>query len=319
MKNILITGIGGDLGQSISRVISDEFQEINIYGSDLNNLNSGNLFCDEIYFLPFASDSNYISSLVDLMNKLKIDLLIPSTEQEQSKILTNLKNNKLQNFDVLGCFPEIYSIGRDKLVTIEWLSDKGIQVPYTKLISNIDKENIVRILNKYKKLILKKREGSGSREIFIIEKLSEIPKQVYEEPSKWIIQEFIPNDSGEYTIAVSVLNNNSNYIQFKRILNYGSTSHAEVINNKEINNLVKKIINNLNYDAAFNIQLRLKNGVPMIFEINPRFSSTVYARHLMGFPDLAEWISYRLEKKKNFKYNFKIGSKFYRYFAYEIR
>ena len=54
MKNILITGIGGDLGQSISRVISDEFQEINIYGSDLN-INSGNLF-DEIYFLPFASD-----------------------------------------------------------------------------------------------------------------------------------------------------------------------------------------------------------------------------------------------------------------------
>ena len=158
MKNILITGIGGDLGQSISRVISDEFQEINIYGSDLNNLNSGNLFCDEIYFLPFASDSNYISNLVDLMNKLKIDLLIPSTEQEQSKILTNLKNNKLQNFDVLGCF-EIYSIGRDKLVTIEWLSDKGIQVPYTKLISNIDKENIVRILNKYKKLILKKERA----------------------------------------------------------------------------------------------------------------------------------------------------------------
>jgi len=65
--------------------------------------------------------------------------------------------------------------------------------------------------------------------------------------------------------------------------------------------VVKKIINNLNYDAAFNIQLRLKNGVPMIFEINPRFSSTVYARHLMGFPDLAEWISYRLEKKKKFK------------------
>lgn len=318
MKNILITGIGGDLGQSISRVISDEFQDITIYGSDINNLNSGNLFCFEMHLLPLAVNKNYISKLVNLMIRLKIDLLIPSTEQEQAKILNNLVNNKLENFDVLGCFPEIYSIGKDKLFTIEWLSSKGIQVPFTKLFSDIKKESIVSLFEKYKKLIIKKRSGSGSRDIFIIEKFSEIPKQVYEDPSKWIIQEFIPSDDEEYTIAVSILNDNFNLIQFKRILNYGSTSYAEVVDNKAIYNLVELIIENLNYDAAFNIQLRLKNGVPLIFEINPRFSSTVYARYLLGFPDLAEWISYKLDMRKILKFNFKIGAKFYRYFSYEI-
>ena len=76
----------GDLGQSISRVVSDSFTDFNIYGTDTNTLNSGCLFCKEMHLLPIASDSKYISKLIELMSSLKINLLIPSTEQEQHQI-----------------------------------------------------------------------------------------------------------------------------------------------------------------------------------------------------------------------------------------
>ena len=72
-------------------------------------------------------------------------------------------------------------------------------------------------------------------------------------------------------------------------------------------------------DCAFNIQLRFKNGLPMIFEINPRFSSTVYARHILGFPDLAIWVGHTMNLNCNFKFNFKKGMKFSRYFSYKIK
>ena len=38
--------------------------------------------------------------------------------------------------------------------------------------------------------------------------------------------------------------------------------------------------------GSMNIQLRLTADGPRIFEINPRFSSTVYMRNLIGFSDV---------------------------------
>ena len=49
-------------------------------------------------------------------------------------------------------------------------------------------------------------------------------------------------------------------------------------------NLADKI----NLDGSINVQLRLTKKGPVVFEINPRFSSTVLFRHMFGFKDL-EW------------------------------
>ena len=48
-----------------------------------------------------------------------------------------------------------------------------------------------------------------------------------------------------------------------------------------------QIAESLDLFGSINIQLRLveKEG-PMVFEINPRFSSTVGMRHMIGFSDL---------------------------------
>ena len=42
----------------------------------------------------------------------------------------------------------------------------------------------------------------------------------------------------------------------------------------------------MNLYGSINIQLRITDKGPRIFEINPRFSSTVLMRHRIGFCDL---------------------------------
>ena len=42
----------------------------------------------------------------------------------------------------------------------------------------------------------------------------------------------------------------------------------------------------LKLEGSINIQLRFRVDEPIIFEINPRFSSTILFRHLLGFKDL---------------------------------
>jgi carbamoyl-phosphate synthase large subunit len=48
-----------------------------------------------------------------------------------------------------------------------------------------------------------------------------------------------------------------------------------------------KIAKKLELNGSINIQLRLHEGLPYIFEINPRFSSTVFIRSELGFNDVA--------------------------------
>ena len=76
---------------------------------------------------------------------------------------------------------------------------------------------------------MKKRISSGSRNIIIIDHVSKIPKEVFLNPSDWILQEWLPNDEGEYTIPVSILSSKMRHIQFKRILRYGSSGYAEIM------------------------------------------------------------------------------------------
>ena len=53
-----------------------------------------------------------------------------------------------------------------------------------------------------------------------------------------------------------------------------------------IEKLLNEIAARLNLCGSINVQLRLRAGVPYVFEINPRFSSTVRFRHQLGFTDV---------------------------------
>lgn len=46
------------------------------------------------------------------------------------------------------------------------------------------------------------------------------------------------------------------------------------------------IAQGLDLCGSMNIQLRLTENGPRVFEINPRFSSTVLMRHRMGYTDV---------------------------------
>lgn len=47
-----------------------------------------------------------------------------------------------------------------------------------------------------------------------------------------------------------------------------------------------RIAEGLNLHGSMNVQLRLTDKGPRVFEINPRFSSTVLMRHRLGFSDV---------------------------------
>ena len=102
-----------------------------------------------------------------------------------------------------------------------------------------------------------------------------------------IFQELLlPHDS-EITCGVfRSRNNDVSVIQFHRVLSEGTTSWAKTVYNADVERVCRLVAERLNLIGSMNIQLRLTAFGPRVFEINPRFSSTIYMRHKLGFEDL---------------------------------
>ncbi len=109
----------------------------------------------------------------------------------------------------------------------------------------------------------------------------EIYRQLVD-PDNCIVQEYIEGD--EYTCgSVTLKGKCVGVIVMRRILRDGDTHKAFVERNPRLESFVHEIVETLKPFGACNIQLRVRNGEPFVFEINARCSGTTAARALAGF------------------------------------
>tara|TARA_B110000003_G_scaffold274623_1_gene315055 strand:+ start:916 stop:1839 length:924 start_codon:yes stop_codon:yes gene_type:complete len=272
MKKILVTAIGGDIGQSIASCIikNDKFK---VFGTETHQNHAGTLFAEKVDIIPKAESQNYLDILEDKILKNNIDVVIPVNEQEL-KVITNTSNK----LNIISANKEIIDIGLDKLKTMIKLSKIGIKTPWT---IDADSEEPLDY-----PCIFKPRFGSGSKSIFVIN--SDIEARFFSKKfPKYVFQKLIYPFDRELTCCVyRKKDGNINSIQFERELVGGMTGWAKVIYNKKVEFILHKIAEELKLNGSINIQLRLADGEPMIFEINPRFSSTALMRHNLGFKDV---------------------------------
>jgi len=273
MKRVLVTAIGGDIGQSIAQCLKNKYDDIYLFGTDVNDKHGGSLYVDEYITVPAANDSLYLDSLKKLVSGNDIDVIIPVNESEL-KVLVNGSDN----LKMIHCGKEIINIGLDKLKTMESLESFGIEVPWT---IDADKE-----MPKTYPCIIKPRSSSGSRSIFVVN--SEKEANVFS--SKFVgcvFQELLEPHDKELTCCLyRTKDGQVESIQLERLLSGGLTGWAKVVNNKQVEKLLYVIANGWNLKGSLNVQLRLTENRPMVFEVNPRFSSTAYMRHKLGFTDV---------------------------------
>lgn len=82
----------------------------------------------------------------------------------------------------------------------------------------------------------------------------------------------------------------------RRILRDGDTYKAFVERNPRIETHVREVVEALRPFGACNVQLRLKDVAPHVFEINARSSGTTAARVLAGFNEPKSIADYLLRQ-----------------------
>lgn len=304
---ILVTGIAGDIGNGIGRILRDSGITSTLIGCDIHDQHMGQFVFDKCRMVPRANVRGYTDSLVEIAREFRLDAIIPTSEPELRFLFKSGISQSLEGIPLIMANEEAMKIGFDKLMTARFLSEQSLPFPWTATVL----ENEPRELP----CILKSRIGAGGQEVRLVDDPALIPayRQIFPDH---IWQECVGTADEEYTCGLYRSKNGEiRTIIFRRRLSAGITSYGEVVANAEIDSLCIAIANAMELDGSINVQLRLTNRGPIVFEINPRFSSTVAFRHKLGFEDVLWSVSERLNATlPAYKGNIKIGTKIFRKF-----
>lgn len=276
-KKVLVTGIGGNVGQGILRNIISLSLDVKVIGINTEAVSGGNHLCDAVYKVPFSNSPDYIFTIQQICEQERIDLIIPSTDYEVYYLaLASDKLPLLSSSDALAA-----KIFLDKCQT--YMSFKKLSIPFAKTILPSSYNN------NFDEFIVKPIEGRGSRDTYIN------PRNPTKFSDDYIIQELVKGI--EITTAFYVTKEKKllGNITFERSLISGATQKCQVSfkYDKKIGKIIDKIIKNFDIKGSCNIQSVVdQKGNIVPFEINCRISGTNSMRGQFGFED----VRYTLEE-----------------------
>lgn len=277
---IAVTGAGGGVGQSVIKSLYDTDYEI--VALDGEELGTGLYAAPRAYRIPYAKSPEFIDRIMDICRNEECKLLFPGLDAELKPFSENRERFAAIGTTVVVSDPAVVEISDNKLVTYDQLIPYGISVPVTLNLARFISQPVAVSFP----LIIKQQVGGArSKNVFLLKKQAELDDFLQRTDIRfadYVLQEYIEGD--EYTCGTINLDGRcEGVIVMRRILRDGDTYKCFSVKNEVIENEVRKVMDAIKPFGACNVQLRLRDGKPYIFEINARCSGTTASRTLCGF------------------------------------
>lgn len=261
--NLLLTAIGKRV-----QLIKHLKKDFKIIGVDCSNLTPASYFVEKFHKVPKYQDEKYISALLDICKKEKVDMFISLFENEFFILDENRdKFRKIGTFLMLSD-KRVLSICNDKWGTYQFLIDNNISTPKSYL-------NTKNCSNKLP-LFIKPRQGMGSKYSYKVNNIKELDFY-FELIDNPIIQEYV--EGTEFTIdcICDLEGNVISAIPRKRIeVRAGEVSKSRTVKDFDIIKAVINLCKKLKAIGPITIQCMKQNdGSIRFIEINPRFGGGV--------------------------------------------
>lgn len=290
--NILVTGIGGNVGQGILRNLMSMELPMRLIGTNTRAMSAGNHLCDSTYEVPFAYDDTYIPRILAICKEEAIDLIIPSTDYETYYLA--LQRSKLPTVACLAA--ETAHIFLDKYRT--WEEFKRLDIPFAEAVKPGEYDG------SWADIIVKPREGRGSRGIHVN------PKEPNLFPADYMIQKCYKGQEITTVFYVTKKRKLHGQVTFKRDLEAGTTTYCEVSHeyDEKIVPILEKMIERMDIQGSCNLQSIVNEEGVFPFEVNGRISGTNSIRSQFGFKDVQYTVEECLLDKEPEQITLRAGS-----------
>jgi len=303
---VMIAGIGGaSLGTEICKCLclAGKYE---IYGCDISPTAYG--LYDKGFTQTYRiSRENYVSEVLDACRRAGAKWLIPGGEQPNALLGAAAELFAREGIRVVTNDAAIVGLFSDKEATFNKLSACGIPIPKTTELTNAADVNTVGL-----PCIVKPATGSGgSASVFFAVTADEAliyADFIRRNGSVPIAQEYVGDEEGEFTIGVLSLPDGRlvGSIALRRVLDAklsvayrgrgggvsSGYSQGYIDAFPDLCLQAERIASAIQSRGPINIQGRVRNGVLMPFEINPRFSASTYLRALAGFNEIDMLLGY---------------------------
>jgi len=251
-----MTEAGGAAAIGLIKSLRQYNTNVKIVATDACPLAAGLHLADESAVMPPAADPGYISSLLKVVDRLHVDLILPTGDHDLQKLAESVELFESHGCAVWVSPTESIIICQNKMSFYERLKDTAAPVPAT-----------------FKgPLIIKPNRGSGSRGIRVMELEGQI------------VQEYLPGT--EYTVDVFCDMNSRiiNHVIRERItIKAGISTQARVVVYPAISRIIQTVVEELSLCGPLCIQLREdQTGAPVLIECNPRLGGGTYVSTLAG-------------------------------------
>lgn len=246
---------------------------VRIVASDSNPISAGFFMSDAHEVLPEIDSKLYITRLFEIVEKHKIEILMPSSGYDIYQYSEN--KEKLLKLGALPVVSDKKTMERcrDKMQTFSYLSKK-FDLPFTTL----DYKRTSRF-----PIIAKPRYGKGSKGIVKIDNEKEL-KYVQIKKDNLIFQEYLPGT--EYTIDVLSDLECEPIIAVPRIrleTKAGISTMGKIVMDENISDTCKSIAKYLKIRGPCCIQMKeSEEGILKIVEVNPRLGGGTFFTTLAG-------------------------------------
>ena len=250
---------------------------------------------DTAYVSPLAQSERFMPWLVDVCKRERIQVVLSGSELVLEALAAHANMIREQTGAICVVSPpEVLRRGRDKLETCRWLQDCGLPAPrFAQLSDSTAVDALVSGCGF--PLIAKPRFGKGSDAILTIRDERHLAEVVGATEmllphlvTEMLLQEHLGDQDEEYTAGCFCDRTGElkGTIVMRRGLHTGTTARAELGSFPEVSEMAGAIVARLRPLGPCNVQLRQRDGQPVPFEINPRFSGTTAVRARMGFNEV---------------------------------
>lgn len=279
-KTILLTGAGGSGTIFMIKSLKKKYRVIAV---DSNKYSAGLYFADKGFVVPLCLDPLYLKKMDQIIKKEKVDVIIPLIDEELSLFKKRYKGRK--DVKILSPDENFINLCLNKWNLMKALSQEKIGCPKTYLLKEFHNNLFPCIIKP-----IKSRGSRGFQHLKNKADLENYLKNSQQKPEELIIQEALKGTEFTVSAVVSEKGDIVSVVPKEIILKKGITKIAITRKNPKINEICERIQQKFKANGPFNVQLIIdeRDNSPKIFEINPRFSTTVSLTMAAGVnePDL---------------------------------
>jgi len=279
MTRLLVTAISGNVATGILRSLAG--YDYRLYGCDIGEYPAGMDLVSDWFRVPYAVDADYVPVLLRECVKREIRAVIPANESEILILDAHRKEFETAGIRLILNDSFIVNTCTDKLICARELEKIGVPVPKSARPAELPAGS-----GDY---ILKPCFGCGSKFLKRVGSAEEALREEEAFGSALVAQEYLPEEEGEFTMAVFSDGSTTRCIEFRRKLSHGYSSFVELVKRPEMEALGALVAEKWKLRGSINLQMRVRNGIPHVFEINPRLSGTSHFRAMLGFNDSMWW------------------------------